>query len=64
MKGQGWNGAKCLMMYHNQDFYGLARGDCKMIHGKNVLGWMAPADNATVRNARHVKRFLAEMASE
>jgi hypothetical protein len=64
MKGRGWNGAKCLMMYHNQDFYGLARGDYKTVHGKNVLGWTAPDDKAIARNARRVKRFLAEMASE
>ena len=64
MKGRGWNGAKCLMMYHNQDFYGLARGDYKTVHGKNVLGWTAPDDKAIARNARRVKRFIAEIASE
>ena len=29
------------------------------IHGKNVEKLIAPDDKAIVRNARHVKRFMA-----
>ena len=64
MKGRSWNGAKCLMTYHNQDFYGLAQGDYRTVHGKNVLGWIAPDDKAIARNARRVKRFMGEIRSE
>ena len=59
-----WNGAKCLMTYHNENFYGLARSDYRTVHGKNVEGWTAPDDKAFERNARRVKRFMAEIMSE
>ena len=52
-------GAKCLFAYHNMNFYGLVRGDYRTVHGKNVEKWIAPDDKAIVRNARHVKRFMA-----
>ena len=64
MKGRRWNGANCLMTYHNQDFYGLAQGDYRTVHGKNVLGWTAPDDKDIVRNARRVKWFMGEIRSE
>ena len=31
---------------------------------KNVLGWTAPDDKAIARNARRVRRFMAEIRSE
>ena len=64
MKKKSWNGAKCLMTYHNQEFYGLARGDYRTVHGKNVLKWTAPDDKAIARNARRVKRLMGEIMSE
>jgi hypothetical protein len=64
MKKKSWNGAKCLMTYHNQEFYGLARGDYRTVHGKNVLKWTPPDDKAIARNARRVKRIMGEIMSE
>jgi hypothetical protein len=64
MKRRMWNGAKCLMTYHNENFYGLARSDYKKVHGKNVEGWTPPDDQAIERNARRVKRLMAEIRSE
>ena len=62
MKGRGWNGAKCLMMYHNKDFHSSAQGDYKTVHRKNVLGWTAPDKKAIAQNAtRRMKWFLVEM---
>ncbi len=46
------------------NLYGLARGDYRTVHGKNVEKWIAPDDKAIVRNARHVKRFMVEIRSE
>jgi hypothetical protein len=64
MKRQTWNGAKCLFAYHNINFYGLARGDYRTVCGKNVEKWIAPDDKAIARNARRVKRFMAEIRLE
>jgi hypothetical protein len=50
--------------YHNENFYGLARSDYRTVHSKNVEGWTAPDDKAFERNARRVKRFMAEIRSE
>ncbi len=36
------NGAKCVLMFHNEDFFGLARSDMKTVHGKNVETWIPP----------------------
>jgi hypothetical protein len=52
------------MTYHNQEFYGLARGDYRTVHGKNVVNWTAPDDKAIARNARRVKRFMGEIRLE
>ena len=52
------------MTYHNQEFYVLARGDYRTVHGKNVLKWTAPDDKAIARNARRVKRLMGEIMSE
>ena len=64
MKRQTWNEAKCLMTYHNENFYGLIQSDYRTVHDKNVEGWTAPDDKAIERNARRVKRFMAEIRSE
>ena len=66
MNKRTWNGngVKYLMSYHNENFYGLARSDYRTVHGKNVEGWTAPDDKAFERNARRVKRFMAEIRSE
>ena len=64
LKKRTWNGVKCLMTYHNKNFYGLARSDYRTVHGKNVEGWTAPDDKAFERNARRVKRFRAEIRLE
>jgi hypothetical protein len=45
-------------------FYGLAQGDYRTVHGKNAEKGIAPDDMAIVRNARRVKRFMAEIRSE
>ncbi len=61
MRRRTWNGAKCLFAYHNINFYSLARGDYRTVHGKNVEKCITPDDKAIERNARHVKRFMVEI---
>ena len=52
------------MTFNNENFYGSAQSDYRTVHGKNVEGWTAPDDKAFERNARHVKRLMAEIRSE
>lgn len=61
MSKRTWNGAKCVLTYHNEEFYGLARSDFKSVHGKNIDHWIPPETAAINRNARRVRRFLLEL---
>ena len=61
MDRRTWNGAKCVLRYHNEEFFGLARSDHKSIHGKSVDKWTPADDAAIARNARRVRRFRADI---
>jgi len=61
MDRRTWNGARCVLRYHNEEFFGLARSDYKSIHGKSVDKWTPPDDAAIARNARRVRRFCADI---
>ena len=61
MSKQTWNGAKCILAYHNEEFYGLARSDFKSVHGKSVDSW-TPLDTAAINwNVQRIRRFVAEI---
>lgn len=64
MTKRTWNGARCILAYHNEEFYGLARGDFRSVHGKNVDSWTPPDIAAINRNARRIRRFVAEIKHE
>jgi hypothetical protein len=64
MSKRTWNGAKCILAYHNEEFYGLARSDFRSVHGKNVESWTPPDTAAINRNARRIRRFVAEIQHE
>ena len=38
MDKRKWNGAKCAVLFHSEEFFGLARSDYKAVHGKDVNG--------------------------
>ncbi len=61
MNKRTWNGDKCVLTYHNEEFCGLARSDYKSIHSKSVDKWTPPDDAAIAWNARRLRRFLAEI---
>jgi hypothetical protein len=48
-----------LFTYHNIKFYGLAQGDYRTVHGKNVEKWIALEEECW-----GVKRFMAEIRME
>ncbi len=64
MKTQTWNGAKCLFAYHSKNYYGLAQGDYRTVHDKNVQIGTASDDKAIERNTRCLKRFMVEVRLE
>ena len=64
MSRRTWNGAKCILAYHNEEFYGLARSDFRSVHGKNVESWTPPDTASINRNARRIRRFVAEIQHE
>jgi hypothetical protein len=62
MDKRKWNGAKCSVLFHSEEFCGLARSDCKAVHGKDVSGcWKAPDEGTIARNARRIRGFVKEI---
>ncbi len=64
MSKQTWDGAKCILAYHNEEFYGLARSDFRSVHGKNVESWTPSDTSAISRNVRRSRRYVAEIQQE
>ena len=56
-----WNGAKCAVLFHSEEFFGLARSDYKVVHGKNVSGWKAPNKQTIARNVWRIRGFVKEI---
>jgi hypothetical protein len=52
-----WNGARCALLFHSEEFFGLARSDYQTVHGKEVSGWKAPSQQTIDRNERRIKKF-------
>ena len=74
-----WNGAKCIFLYHNEDFIGLARSDYIMVLKKGwnegeiklkrevekeLLNWRAPTDAIIEMNARFINRLQEDFTEE
>ena len=56
-----WNGAKCALLLHSEEFSGLARSNYNAVHWKDASRWKQPNEQTTARNARHVKNFVKEV---
>ena len=52
-----WNGARCALLFHSEEFFGLARSDYNTVHGKEVSAWKPPNKQTIERNERHIKNF-------
>jgi hypothetical protein len=58
-----WDGMKCLMIYHSHEFFGLSRSDHKKVHKQTLHSWRAPTDDAMEKNARVIRRMIANEAA-
>jgi hypothetical protein len=61
MNKRKWNGAKCAVLFHSEEFFGLARSDYNAVHGKDVNGWNAPDEQTIARNVRRIRGFVKEI---
>ena len=52
-----WNGARCALLFHSEEFFGLARSDYNTVHGKEVSAWKPPNKQTIERNERRIKNF-------
>jgi len=52
-----WNGARCALLFHSEEFFGLARSDYKTVHGKEVSAWKPPSKQTIEINERRIKNF-------
>jgi hypothetical protein len=52
-----WNGARCALLFHSEEFFGLARSDYKTVHGKEVSAWKPPSKQTIERHERRIKNF-------
>jgi len=74
-----WNGAKCIFLYHNEDFFGLARTDYIMVLKKGwkegevklkrevekeLLNWRPPTEAIIERNGRFMNRLRGDLNGE
>jgi hypothetical protein len=57
MDKRKWNGARCALLFHSEEFFGLARSDYQTVHGKEVSAWKPPSKQTTERNERRIKNF-------
>jgi hypothetical protein len=74
---RSWSGCKCVFLYHNEDFFGLARTDYVMvlkkgwIEGENktkkeiekevLVNWKPPTESMLERNKRFINRLRSEL---
>ena len=61
MDKRKWNGTKCAVLFHSEEFFGLARSDYNAVHGKDVNGWKAPDKGTIARNAQRIRGFVKEI---
>ena len=61
MDKRKWNGAKCAVLFHSEEFFGLARSDYKAMHGKDVSGQNIPDEGTIARIAWRIRFFLKEI---
>ncbi len=61
MDKRRWNGAKCAVLFHGEEFFGLARSDIKAVHGKDVSGYRAPDKGTIARNVLCIRCFVMEI---
>jgi hypothetical protein len=59
MDKRKWNGARCALLFHSEEFFGLARSDYQTVHGKEVSAWKPPSQPTIERNEneRRIKHF-------
>ncbi len=57
MDKRKWNGARCALLFHSEEFFGLARSDYNTVHGKEVSAWQPPNKQTIERNERRIKNF-------
>ena len=48
-----WNGIECMFKYHNPEFFGLARSDCR-----DPTAWVPPTPQIMDKNGRMIKRWM------
>lgn len=56
LRKRGWAGGKCVMEYHNHEFFGLSRSDSIELYGRKS-GWKPPDERAKRRNASAINRL-------
>jgi hypothetical protein len=52
-----WNGARCDLLFHSDEFFGQARSDYQTVHGKEVIAWKPPSQQTIKRNERRITNF-------
>ena len=57
MDKRKWNGGRCVLLFHSEEFFGLARSDYKTVHGKEVSAWKPPSKQTIERHERRIKNF-------
>jgi hypothetical protein len=55
-----WNGAKCAVLFHSEEFFGHARSDYNAVHGKDVSGWKTSDEQIIARNVQCIRGFVKE----
>ena len=53
-------GKQCFVDYHNDDFFGLAKGDMTLFKGKRLKDWKPPSKRAAATNAKHIREIKKE----
>ncbi len=55
---KSWNGAQCALKFHDENFFGLAKIDCKLFEDRPGTQWKAPNQNDYRWNKRHIQQLL------
>jgi hypothetical protein len=59
-----WNGARCALLFHSEEFFGLARSDYQTVHRKEVSAWKPPSQQTIERNEMRIKIFQNAINAE
>ena len=57
MDKRKWNGGRCVLLFHSEEFFGLARSDYKTVYGKEVSAWKPPSKQTIERNEGALRIF-------